>query len=71
MVVIKVSALTNHPSISLQNQVGTQLLKQQKVELPKDSALRVQWVICLWQTVKKESEVWEFGHVLVKGNLRL
>lgn len=39
MVVIKVSALTNHPSISLQNQVGTQL-KQQKVELPKDSALK-------------------------------
>lgn len=34
MVVIKVSALTNRPSISLQNQVGTQL-KQQKVELPK------------------------------------
>lgn len=39
MVVNKVSRLTNHPSISLQNQAGTQL-RLQKVELPKNSALK-------------------------------
>lgn len=37
--VIKVSTLTNDPSISLQNQVGTQR-RQQKIELPKNSALK-------------------------------